>query len=355
MTWSPTPTWNTKLRQALDDAFDEGSITLLLNDYFQRSFAKMASPGLNKPFENRLHEVIEIARMEDWLLDLAVAAHERRPRKALLAELAQKAGLGIIGPRLINSTGQPLEEIVRTQAKFINPATFIERLPQLQRQVCWIDIPGGGGTGFLVGADLVLTNDHVVQRLRDGRARAQDVRCRFDYVQALDGSVPTLRKPLDVALAAVWDVDSKPPSAADEDATLGEAAANESDYALLRLDEALGDVPVGGDTLDTQASPRACVKTAGATPVVAAGNQVFLLQHPRGEPLQLTIGEVVGFNASGTRMRYDANSKDGSSGSPVFDADLNLVALHHARDPADPPKWNQAIPFAVVKSGWKLP
>ena len=82
---------------------------------------------------------------------------------------------------------------------------------------------------------------------------------------------------------------------------------------------------------------------------------MFLLQHPKGEPLQLTVGTVTGFNSAGTRVRYDANSKDGSSGSPCFDADLQLVALHHAHDPDSPPKWNQAIPFSVIKKTWKLP
>ncbi len=67
---------------------------------------------------------------------------------------------------------------------------------------------------------------------------------------------------------------------------------------------------------------------------------------------RLTIGEVVAFNGAGTRVRYDANSRDGSSGSPVFDTDLQLVALHHARDPHEPPSWNQAVPIGTVRADW---
>jgi len=51
--------------------------------------------------------------------------------------------------------------------------------------------------------------------------------------------------------------------------------------------------------------------------------------------LQLTVGTIKEFNAACTRVRYDANSKAGSSGSPCFDGDLRLVALHHAHDPAN--------------------
>jgi hypothetical protein len=80
---------------------------------------------------------------------------------------------------------------------------------------------------------------------------------------------------------------------------------------------------------------------------------VFLLQHPEGEPLQLTIGTVTAFNGAATRVRYDANSKDGSSGSPCFDADLRLVALHHAHDPHYPPAWNQAVPIGMVHQVWE--
>jgi V8-like Glu-specific endopeptidase len=41
----------------------------------------------------------------------------------------------------------------------------------------------------------------------------------------------------------------------------------------------------------------------------------------------------------------------GSSGSPCFNANLELVALHHAGDPTVPweqPEWNQAIPVQNI-------
>lgn len=352
--WTPNAAWMRKFRMALDDAFDEGSIALLLADYFDLKFAKISAPGFGKEFNNRLLEVVEKARMEDWLLDLAAAAHERRPKKTALASIVEDLGLTIAGPRLNNPTAQPLEEIIRNNARFINPTVFMERLPELAGRVCWVHIPDGGGTGFLVGADLVLTNYHVVERIHSGAARPQDVRCWFDYRQALDGTVPTKKKPLQVGLAANWLVDHQPPSRFDWDPAFGEAHESESDYAIVRLAEAVGDLPIGGDTVDPEAQPRGWIDAAGDVPVLTAGNQVFLLQHPKGEPLQLTVGTVVEFNHAGTRVRYDANSKDGSSGSPVFDADLNLVALHQARDTAYPPRWNQAVPFSVVKSVWTL-
>jgi hypothetical protein len=353
MTWTPSGPWKGKFRAALDNVFDEGSITLLLTDYFNESFAKISPAGYGKTNAVRLNEIIEEARMNGWLLDLVAAAHERRPKDEALAAIARDLGLTADGARLVNRTGRSLEEVIRDNAKFINPEIFRQRLPQLEGCVCWIDIPGGGGTGFLVRNDLVLTNDHVVTRIRNGGARYQDVKCLFDYRQALDGSLLTRKRKIEVGLATDWDVNSQPPSEFDQNPELGEATEQQSDYALVRLADAIGDLPVGGDTADAEAPPRGWIDTTAETPALAKGNQVFLLQHPRGEPLQLTIGDVVGFNKAGTRVRHDANSRDGSSGSPMFDADLKLVALHHARDAAEPPKWNQGIPFAVIKKVWK--
>jgi len=350
--WQPTGAWKEKFRKALDGAFNEASIELLTGDFFppQDLFSKIAAPGLSKTFQYRLHELIEEARMNDWLLDLVAAAHERRPKNPELSAIAEDLGLTIAGPRLDNPTGKPFEEIIQANAKFLNLAILLTKLPLLEGQACWVDIPGGGGTGFLVGPDLVLTNDHVIQRLLEGKASWKDVKCRFDYKQAIDGTTLARKKQTEVGLDTTKPlVDRWPPSKYDWNPALGDAESDEIDCALLRLAENVGDTPVGGGMGDPQVQRRGWIDATFAPPPLAAGNQVFLLQHPKGEPLQLSIGTVNAFNASGTRLRYDANSKDGSSGSPCFNVDLQLVALHHAHDAAFPPKWNQAIPFGCVQ------
>ena len=140
-------------------------------------------------FRFRLLKLTEHARMDDWLLDLIAAAHDRRPKNPELTELATELGLTSAGPRLINPMGKSLEALVQKNARFINPAKFLETLATLEQQVCIIDIPGGGGTGFLVGPDLILTNQHVVSPIQNHLVGPQDVSVRFDYRQAPDGSV----------------------------------------------------------------------------------------------------------------------------------------------------------------------
>ena len=350
----PSGQWMQQFREALDRAFDEPSMELLTTDYFSPPFAfsRVSPPGFNKTYQYRLYELINQARMNDWLIDLVAAARERRPRNAAIGRIAEDLGLTVTGPRVDNPTGQTLEELIQANARFINPAIFYERLPSLEGQVCWINIPGGGGTGFLVGPDLVLTNQHVINRVAEGQARWEDVRCRFDYRQPLDGSVLGEKKLTEVGLAPQWLVDSRPPSPYDWNPALGDAEPEETDSALIRLANRVGDLPVGGASADPKAEPRKWIVVDAEPPTLTTGNQVFLLQHPKGEPLQLAIGTVIEFNSAGTRVRYNANSKDGSSGSPCFDADLKLVALHHARDPANPPAWNEAIPFSSIQKVW---
>jgi hypothetical protein len=342
-----------RFRKALLPAFNPNSMQLLTADYFGpvNTFANLTGNG---PFEIRLYELIDQARMEDWLVDLVAAARERRPKNKDIEAIAEDLGLTAAGPRLIKSSNKPLEELIQENAKYITPSVFREKLAELEGQVCRIVIPGGGGTGFLVGPDLVVTNQHVIEPLKTNQANWRDVMCWFDYHEATDGTNLSAKKTTEVKLHPnKWLEHDKAPSQYDWEPTLGDAAVDETDCALIRLAERIGDVPVGGPTTDADATRRGWITANGAVPPVIAGNQVFVLQHPRTEPLQLTVGVVREFNARGTRIRYDANTKDGSSGSPCFDSDLQLIGLHHAYDPGSPPKWNQAVPLSRIQETWQ--
>jgi hypothetical protein len=221
--------------------------------------------------------------------------------------------------------------------------------------VCFVDVPQGGGTGFLVAKDLVLTNQHVIGPIMQRTVTRNDVRCRFDHRLTSDGVPVATGRRTDVGLLDTdeWLVDSAPPSASDRGSALGDAGPEELDYALIRLADPVGEEPIGGPTADPSAEPRGWITPPEPAPQLVGGNQVFMLQHPNREPLQLAIGEVSEFNAGGTRVRHTANSKNGSSGSPCLNADLQLVALHHAHDPAYPPQWNQAVPIELIRRAWK--
>jgi V8-like Glu-specific endopeptidase len=57
-------------------------------------------------------------------------------------------------------------------------------------------------------------------------------------------------------------------------------------------------------------------------------------------------------NAGGTRVTYKTNTQEGSSGSPCFDEDWQLVALHHSGDPRmkQAAEFNEGIPLAAIRA-----
>ncbi|MDB4929850.1 MAG: Glutamate synthase large chain [Myxococcaceae bacterium] len=254
-------------------------------------------------------------------------------------------------------TRDPFERVITRSLGFLDPFELLDRLDALMGQVCQIQIAGGKmyGTGFLVGADLVLTNHHVVRDLRRGEARgpgrglyaAKDVNVRFDYRdRTADGD----GAPVSVSLAADWLLDESPYSAADESRDCAVLPTmDELDYALLRLSHPVGEQPCVRRSGVSRA--RGWMDLPASVPELEAGSPLYILQHPRGLPLRLaqdTAG-VLGFNDNRTRLRYRTNTDPGSSGAPCFDGRWNLVAIHHSSD-LDPliPRFNQGIPLDRV-------
>lgn len=349
-----------RLRKALVDALSTSEMHLFIQDYFDENSFDIAPVGLETTYQFRVNQLIEHFKRSDRLFDLVAAARARRPKNPNIATIAEKLGLTVTGPRydpLPDEDPKPLEEMVQRQAKFINPATFREHLGPLEGRVCWIGIPGGGGgTGFLVGPDLVVSNYHVMKKVKTNRALASGVRFSFDLRQTTDGQTVLRNKVTECRLAERdWWIDAQPPSSKDWDDALGDAGMEELDYVLLRLDSRIGEDPVGGSTADPKAEPRGWVDPTALGMAPEVGEQIFLLQHPEGEPLRLSVGTVTAYNGNKSRIRYNANSKNGSSGSPCFNADLQLVALHHAHDTQRPARWNQAVPFDAITAGWKYP
>ncbi len=69
-------------------------------------------------------------------------------------------------------------------------------------------------------------------------------------------------------------------------------------------------------------------------------------------PMKLAMDTqaVIGRNKNATRILYRTNTEPGSSGSPCFTLDWNLVALHHYGDPCwQAPKFNQGVPIELIR------
>jgi len=233
-----------------------------------------------------------------------------------------------------------LERMVRKEG-FADWGLWVNRMAEIGRRICSIQYPIGvklgGGTGFLVADDLVLTNYHVIE---DHSAKALDpaqIDCQFDLAVGSAGATSA-------KLHADWLVDHSVYSPFDPGDKGGLPDPEHLDYALLRLQRSVGADVVGG-------AKRGSLLLDSKTVVSSPDDLLFIGQHPGLQPLKLGVGEVLAANGNATRIRYDANTERGSSGSPCLDIQLNVVALHHAGDP-DYTKllgdFNQGIPIGLI-------
>jgi V8-like Glu-specific endopeptidase len=228
---------------------------------------------------------------------------------------------------------------------YFDAAYFADMLARMSRRVCRVELDGANGemgSGFLVGPRAVLTNYHVLESVILAPATAGKVRFRFDYFKATPGGQPSAGVP--VGLDSSGDL-SKPWLIAYGRYSAGEERNNpddppkagELDYALVKLDRA-----IGGE------GNRGWVELPVAQPTLISAPLLMILQHPATEPVKLAFETApqVTVKFGGLRVRYRVNTDPGSSGSPVFDKEWRLVALHQYAVPGA----NQGIPIGAIRA-----
>ncbi|MBQ0986464.1 endonuclease [Streptomyces sp. F63] len=158
------------------------------------------------------------------------------------------------------------------------------------------------GTGFLVSPSLLLTNNHV---LRDQEEAGRGL-VEFNFQTGADGTAPD---------PVAFCLEPSRFFATDRDldftvvAVAGRSAGGEplAAFGMLPLDEAQGKAILG--------------------------EMVNIVQHPNGEPKQLALRENKVMDLLETFVHYETDTAPGSSGSPVFNDQWEVVALHHSAVP----------------------
>jgi hypothetical protein len=247
---------------------------------------------------NNWFAILEEARQHDGAIEriIAVAQGDYPDNDALKQASAGAPPPVLQAPEPTDwhgptSSGQ-LERIIGTNSTLV-PVSYLEVGLMKARSVAKVRLAdGSSGTGFLIDGGLLLTNNHV---LPDADTARQAV-AMFNYQQTAAG------------LSA--DVDERA-LLPDELFKTTEA----DDATVVRVagapDQQWGSLPVTAKPVDV-------------------GDRVNIIQHPNGLPKQLSFYSNVVAYVGGGRVQYLTDTEPGSSGSPVFDRDWNVVALHHS-------------------------
>jgi hypothetical protein len=292
---------------------------------------------------NIVQYLIGRADTDGWSAELLSTMRAAHPENMKLLVFAQQFQLSPETPpasalQLLIKEGDPLFDVVAWRTA----------LGRAEAQVCRIeqDDVDGIGTGFLLGPGVVMTNYHLVEEVLGGFVKAERIGLRFDYKILSDGIVVNPGQVY--RLAQDWDIAHSPYSDLDEEVDAVEVPGTDKlDYALLRVDGSPGADPTTGSSgADPTAPSRGFVPVPPGPHDWKTRKGLMILQHPDGLPLKLAmrsdaVTDVRSPNGTPTRVRYSTRTEPGSSGSPCFDGQWNLVALHHSGDPRYAPQGHQ--------------
>jgi len=216
---------------------------------------------------------------------------------------------GLAGPptQLIERIG--LERIIGKK-DFLN-VSFLELALAVSRFVGRMNIKMsptttvGFGTGFMVSPRLLLTNNHVIASKQD--ALHSEVEFDFQY-DRFGRLLPVVSYGLEPNTFFLTDVDLDFTLIAVADRSVGSGQVELKGYGWNRLIEEEGKALIG-DALN-------------------------VVQHPNGEAKQISLRSNQLLNLLPDFAHYETDTEPGSSGSPVYNDQWEVVALHHSGVPA---------------------
>jgi hypothetical protein len=322
------------ITEAIVSGYDIDELTQILR--FKWGFVLANQFDVRRGFYFVVADLVDYAQRKGKARELLALVYSQASGNDNLRRAAADCGVSLDEAER-KPRPQNLEAMVNSRSRLIDYALFMERAKELGERVCLIETPAKKGTGFLVAPDCVLTNFHVVEEVMTNMALADNVVCRFDV--RTDGDNETTPAGKSYKLGGNGVMAKSPYSQSDLTGS-GDPGSDELDYAILRLAEPVGAIP--------NRKPRGWFRPALDRPIVALSDFVVIPQHAEGRALAIAWGSVVGFPAGGNRVRYDTTTLAGSSGSPCFTADLEVVGVHHAAEAKHNPSYNQAVPLWLI-------
>ncbi len=169
------------------------------------------------------------------------------------------------------------------------PARFLVDGASRSNAVCRIVTSTSLGTGFLIGRSFLMTNNHVLKT----REIAEKSIAEFGYEEGED----ITRVPIEPNRLFITD--------------------DNLDFTIVACD--------GRNISDIEPIP-----LLRNPSTVTRNERVNIVQHPKGLPKKVAIHDNKVIRIKDKVVHYHTDTEPGSSGSPVFNNEWDLVALHHA-------------------------
>lgn len=219
--------------------------------------------------------------------------------------------------------GPPLERVLGNTG-MQNLKWYRTGLARAEAVALFVDANDAGiGSGFLLtGAELcdalpadevfVITNAHVVSEEVAGALLPEEAVIKFEALGLTDEYRVTEL------------IFSSPPA--------------ELDVSVLRIDKAAPKVDP--------------VPVAPRLPVADGNQRVYVIGHPLGGALSFSLQDNLLLDHEDPKLHYRAPTEPGSSGSPVFNSQWKLVALHHAGGTEIPKLHDEPGTYAANEGLW---
>ncbi|MEH2457498.1 effector-associated domain EAD1-containing protein [Nostoc sp.] len=207
-----------------------------------------------------------------------------------------------------------LQGLFAREPQYLDVNELVQAIKQAN-SVCRVEFLGASaqGTGVLIAKNLVLTNYHVLKpnENADINANAHKTLLRFGCFTSKVGET--------------FSLDNRNP-------IIASSPTNELDFVLLKVeDRILTASDIKPPEWDNHNLP-------------TKGMAINLLQHPEGMTMQLVMNSngVAYLDTKTGKIQYVTKTAQGSSGSPCFNQDWKLIALHHAE---------KATTFGSIREG----
>jgi len=224
-------------------------------------------------------------------------------RERARATVTEAEAHGAVRSRSETITSLARERIIGSND--LRDVNYLELAIAVARAICRIRIGSSAGSGFLIGPRLLMTNNHVIE----SAAEARQAEAQFDYQENVSGEMlPVQAYRLDPDL-------------------------------FFLTDPALDFTFVGTAPLSTKGQPidrYPWLQLIGTLGKAEKGDPLNIIQHPRGGLKQIALrnNEVIEIPEGKTSfLYYTTDTEPGSSGSPCFNDQWELVALHHSGVP----------------------